>query len=173
MNGKDQPVMEVTVEYLVCKCCENPDEPVIRCTECPVDVCMDCMDHKHHDTFIDTEPKRWNAHYGPDGKLITFCRWVQLVESQESKRVVETTIGKRYWVSTVWLGLDHNYGKGLPLIFETMVFPKGGWGELDVERYETIEGAKRGHERMVKKWWRRRRGLKGRDEGLPKLPKAQ
>lgn len=24
----------------------------------------------------------------------------------------------------VWLGLDHRYGEGSPLIFETMVFPE-------------------------------------------------
>jgi hypothetical protein len=62
-----------------------------------------------------------------------------------------------YWVSTVWLGLDHRFGDGLPLIFETMVFPaKDGavtsWGELDSNRYSTEEEAVAGHNAMVEEW---------------------
>lgn len=59
--------------------------------------------------------------------------------------------GKR--VSTVFLGLDHNYGNGLPLIFETMVFPsEGDSSDLDMDRYSTEEQALEGHKRMVEKW---------------------
>lgn len=64
-----------------------------------------------------------------------------------------------WWVSTVWLGLDHDLlGGGPPLIFETMVFP----GEAYVERYSTEEGALEGHKRAVRwarwhpsrlSWW--------------------
>jgi len=32
-------------------------------------------------------------------------------------------------VSTVWLGLNHNYFVGEPLIFETMVFPDNSFSE--------------------------------------------
>lgn len=52
-------------------------------------------------------------------------------------------------ISTVFLGLDHQFGKGKPLLFETMVFG----GELDGEqdRYHTWEEAERGHKDMVNK----------------------
>ena len=55
-------------------------------------------------------------------------------------------------VSTVWLGLDMRYDEGPPLIFETMVFPKDSQEDLDMERYETEEGARIGHRLMVEKW---------------------
>ena len=51
-------------------------------------------------------------------------------------------------VSTVWLGLDHSYDEGPPLIFETMAFCDG---PLDQEqrRYQTREQARAGHAEMV------------------------
>ena len=56
------------------------------------------------------------------------------------------------WVSTVWLGLDCQFGEGKPLIFETMVFPeKGNFLDIDCARYSTEEEALKGHEEMIKK----------------------
>lgn len=41
-------------------------------------------------------------------------------------RVAEAHLGK-FYISTVFLGIDHNFlGKGGPILFETMVFAKGG-----------------------------------------------
>ncbi len=50
-------------------------------------------------------------------------------------------------VSTVFLGLNHQYGGGPPLIFETMIFG----GEYDEEqwRYTTEAEALQGHEAAV------------------------
>lgn len=62
----------------------------------------------------------------------------------------EWTPDKKYWVSTVWLGLDYNYGEGPPLIFETMVFKDGE--ERELERYSTQEEALRGHKKLLKKY---------------------
>ena len=73
---------------------------------------------------------------GPDGKRVIPVDVMTWAKSfgDTSRRVAETTIkqpnrllwalGARpdYWVSTVFLGLDHNWGVGPPLIFETMVF---------------------------------------------------
>ena len=71
----------------------------------------------------------------------------------EYKCVAQTTLPDGKWVSTVWLGLNHNYGDGPPLIFETMVFPKEGrWGELDCERYTTEAEALAGHQMMIDRW---------------------
>ncbi len=78
--------------------------------------------------------------------------WGKDFENQELKRVAETTLFDGKWISTVWLGLDHQFGDGAPLIFETMVFEKEGGDELDMERYSTEAEAIAGHERMIKKW---------------------
>lgn len=53
-------------------------------------------------------------------------------------------------VSTVFLGLDHNYGPGPPLLYETMVFPS--CADEDCERWSTWKDAITGHEAMVERW---------------------
>ena len=76
---------------------------------------------------------------------------------EENDRVVTQT--KLPWgglVSTVFLCLDHSFGGGRPLIFETMVFSKKSCSELDMDRYATEEEARAGHEAMVRKWKRRK-----------------
>ncbi len=70
-----------------------------------------------------------------------------------------------YMVSTVFLGLDHNWsGKGPPILFETMVFDDQRWlkegdggnrvfpmgEEMSCQRYSTKDDALIGHERYVK-----------------------
>ena len=47
----------------------------------------------------------------------------------------------------MWLGLDHSFLGGRPVIFETMVF--GGPHDGDCERYCTEAQAREGHERVV------------------------
>lgn len=61
--------------------------------------------------------------------------------------------GKTYWVSTVDLGLDHSFGYGPPLYFETMVFERVN-GQVDYSerycnRYPTRHDALNGHNRLV------------------------
>ncbi len=46
-------------------------------------------------------------------------------------------------ISTVFLGMDHSFGGGTPLLFETMVF--GGEHDGYTLRYETMEQAIVGH----------------------------
>ena len=61
-------------------------------------------------------------------------------------RVVElTTFPDGSLVSTVWLGLDHGFGEGAPVIFETMDIP----GQSIQQRYTTEEEARAGHVRAV------------------------
>ena len=93
-------------------------------------------------------------YYDREGKPMDgVLRWAKLLEDPAYKRVAETTVGK-YWVSTVWLGLDHNFGfGGPPLIFETMVFHSGDGSMLGddeyMERYATEEQALAGHAHIV------------------------
>lgn len=57
--------------------------------------------------------------------------------------------GDTFQVSTVWLGLDHSYDGGPPLIFESMVF--GHRHPLDQvqRRYSTEAEALAGHKTLV------------------------
>lgn len=53
------------------------------------------------------------------------------------------------FVSTVWLGIDHSFGRGTPEIFETMVF-SGAYGENPCIRYATEKAAIAGHNVTVR-----------------------
>lgn len=79
-------------------------------------------------------------------------RTIHFQKGMELRRVAETHLWWGGWVSTVWLGLNHNWGFGPPLIFESMLFGPNGYGDLDINRYSTETEAKAGHERMVKYW---------------------
>ena len=94
-----------------------------------------------------------DRYYNKEGQSIGMLEWAKLFGDLDYKVVKQEELPNKKWVSTVWLGLNHQFGKGKPLIFETMVFPKrDGGGELDMERYSTLEEAKKGHKKMVKKW---------------------
>lgn len=91
-----------------------------------------------------------SSYYDKDGSPLELMEWAKKYDGVEYKRVALTDLpnGKR-----VSLGLDHRFGTGAPLIFETMVFESPeSFADLDVERYSTIEQAQEGHERMVEKW---------------------
>ena len=86
--------------------------------------------------------------------LADITAWDKLHDDIQYRRVAETTVPDGTWISTVWLGIDHRFSEGPPLIFETMVFPqKGGTlDERDQVRYSTEVEALAGHEAMVVKW---------------------
>ena len=101
------------------------------------------------------------TYYGRDGGPIWDMReWGQLHSDPDYKRVASDTVGS-YWVSTVWLGFDHDWswrGDGAnprPIIFETMVFYEDDDGEMHPEleymqeRYVTEDEARAGHEEIV------------------------
>jgi hypothetical protein len=66
-----------------------------------------------------------------------------------NKNLKEDTVNGK-WISTIWLGIDHNYLGGLPLIFETMVFNDGDL-HLDeyCDRYSTWDEAIEGHQKAI------------------------
>lgn len=90
------------------------------------------------------------AYYDVDGNPLEMLEWAELfekrVEGGDWWRIGATVVGETR-VSTVWLGLDHRWGEGPPLIFETMVF--GGPLAGECERYCTKEQARDGHARWV------------------------
>lgn len=84
-------------------------------------------------------------------------QWGKDFKNKKLKLVKQELLSNGFYVSTVWLGLDHSFHPGQkPLIFETMVFKKikkDKLGEdVDMDRYSTEAEALQGHEEMVKKW---------------------
>lgn len=73
-------------------------------------------------------------------------QWAKWFGDSEGRRIGLTHIGD-ITVSTVCLGLDHSFGHGRPLWYETMIF--GGDHDEFQERYETLEEAKVGHDAAV------------------------
>lgn len=62
----------------------------------------------------------------------------------DERRVVARTELPDCKVSTVFLGLDHSFGKeGGPILFETMIF--GGRNDGWQRRYKTWQQAEQGH----------------------------
>jgi hypothetical protein len=92
----------------------------------------------------------FGIYYDRDGKPITLERWAELRhQDQDYQRIAEDTVGD-YWVSTVWLGINHQFGNGPPLIFETMVFAEDGRAlEGECWRYSTEQQAAAGHREVV------------------------
>lgn len=85
--------------------------------------------------------------------------WAKSFKANELRIVAKDQVGP-YFVSTVFLGINHNFGHdGPPLLFETMVFNPSGREskEFDQERVSTRSEAIAGHRKMVnrvgKKVW--------------------
>ncbi len=81
-----------------------------------------------------------------------FMEWAEQFEKMSkanTRHVGDDMIGE-YHVSTLWLGLDHNYyGGGPPLLFETMVFHGDHLGDIYMDRYTTWDEAVEGHKKAI------------------------
>jgi hypothetical protein len=94
---------------------------------------------------------------GPNGKsalecpdLFQWARWLDQAFKDGSRTVAKTNIqhsGGMVRVSTVFLGLDHSFGEGPPILFETLANGDGVIEEM--ERYHTWTDAEIGHSDMV------------------------
>jgi hypothetical protein len=90
-----------------------------------------------------------SEHYILDGKtpvatdMMTWARWLENTKARQVGYYEKD--GLR--VSTVFLGLDHSFGDGKPLIFETMIF--GGPHDQYQERYSTWDEAEAGHKKAL------------------------
>jgi hypothetical protein len=85
--------------------------------------------------------------------VLTWARWFE--ESREKRVVKQDRVGE-YFVSTVFLGLAHNYARAChperdlpPHIFETMVFYGEDRGGVNQERCSTWAEAEAQHERLA------------------------
>ena len=80
-------------------------------------------------------------------------KWSEWFQTADHRRVALDRIGTRL-ISTVFLGVDHNFARlsgdpGPPILFETMIFTDGSGYEDYQERYATWEQAQAGHAAAV------------------------
>jgi hypothetical protein len=81
-------------------------------------------------------------YYNRQGRPISNEQWTTEF-SRTNRRVAWTDLGSLGRVSTVFLGLNHAYDDGPPIIFETMIFD-GPMADY-MERYSTEDQALAGH----------------------------
>lgn len=81
----------------------------------------------------------------PCDDLITWAQWF---ENAENRIVLRDDLPNGVSVSTVFLGMDHNFNMvGTPVLWETMIF--GGQHDQYQERYESRDAAIEGHARAL------------------------
>jgi hypothetical protein len=98
------------------------------------------------------------------GQPLTIERANDLLGDRDYARVAEHTEAG-CWVSTVWLGLNHNWSGGVPLLFETMIF--GPVMDGHQWRYPTEAAALAGHDQAVMHLRDEIRRLRGRPKPTP------
>ena len=84
-----------------------------------------------------------NGEPEPCDDLLTWGRWM---ENVAARRVDRTEFDGGY-VSTVFLGLDHAFTHGAPVLWETMIF--GGPHDGYQDRYTSLKAARAGHAKAV------------------------
>jgi hypothetical protein len=82
---------------------------------------------------------------------LTWAEW--FVQHPDARRIAqdydENDPTKSIYISTTFLGLDHQYGDGPPILWETMVF--GGLLDGEMNRYSSRDAALKGHQEMCRR----------------------
>jgi hypothetical protein len=78
----------------------------------------------------------------PEPNLIKWGSWFE-----SANRVVQQDTIEGVKISTVFLGVDHSWVEGQPILFETMIF--GGERDGETHRYHTWDEAEAGHQRIL------------------------
>jgi hypothetical protein len=81
--------------------------------------------------------------YKLKGKKVVPCESMEVKPSAVAKTQIHDVS-----ISTIFLGLDHSYGEGPPIVFETMIF--GGKFDQEQWRYSSFDDAVEGHTSAVK-----------------------
>lgn len=81
----------------------------------------------------------------PCEDMLTWATW--FAKNHEARVVVKTELASGTTVSTVFLGIDHGFRDGDPVLWETMMF--GGAYDLACDRYRSRKDALVGHEMWV------------------------
>jgi hypothetical protein len=85
----------------------------------------------------------------PAKSVEEWARWFEATSSDDAagRRVARDRIDGGVEVSTVFLGMDHSFLLGAPLLFESMIF--GGRYDSHLWRYSTRAEAVAGHARVL------------------------
>ncbi len=75
--------------------------------------------------------------------LMKWAAWFECANRTVEKTIVASDV----YILTIFLGLDHQFGDGPPLLFETRIF--GGERDQECFRYSTYEQAENGHKHIV------------------------
>jgi hypothetical protein len=89
----------------------------------------------------------------PTADCLEWGMWMEL--NRDKMRVGQDTIDTA-WVSTVFLGLDHSFMGGPPLLFETMVFDPDPELDTRTTRCSTWAQAEVMHDAACNFVWRRK-----------------
>jgi hypothetical protein len=81
--------------------------------------------------------------------LYTWAAWFEDPSNRVLAHDRDESGGRDILVSTIFLGIDHGYGGGPPLLWETMVLKDGG-GDVYCERYTSRADAIAGHRHACK-----------------------
>ena len=81
----------------------------------------------------------------PCEDILEWAAW--FAQSPDARVVVKTELPSGTTVSTVFLGIDHGFRGGDPVLWETMMF--GGNYDLACDRYRSRKDAIVGHEMWV------------------------
>ena len=80
-----------------------------------------------------------------EADLMTWATWFESAD-----RIIARTEQGGVMVSTVFLGVDHNFSpEGAPVLWETMVI--GGPLDGEQDRYTSLAAAQEGHDKMVER----------------------
>jgi hypothetical protein len=96
--------------------------------------------------------RNFNYILNEDGKPIPepdILKWAEWMGREGNKRIAQTEING-FWISTIFLGIDHSFIGGVfPILFETLVFTKEGKAlEETMQRYSSKTDAIEGHKKV-------------------------
>lgn len=91
------------------------------------------------------------GYYDKDGNEISRDQWGNLLRDRVYCVLAEDQVGP-FRISTVWMGLDHNWCRHEIHIFETMIFCDNPGHDLDLyqKRYGNKEAALKGHAQTLR-----------------------
>lgn len=88
-----------------------------------------------------------NGNPKPIDDVLAWGSWLETTDRQ----VAEDFVDNRIRVSTIFLGLDHSWDEGPPVLWETMLFGDEGapFQQGEQMRYRSREDALKGHKRAI------------------------
>ncbi len=92
-------------------------------------------------------------HYILEGRIpkkVSLMELANWFEEIDNRRIKLTKLSNKVDVSTVFLGVDHSFSDGDPILFETMIF--GGDRNEECERYSSLDDSLKGHDKIVKEF---------------------